>query len=485
MPRTPRRPCPSSRTTPLDGRPDTIDLRAGERRQRGHDRMDRPERALGPQPDRARRHRRRVARHAAARRRRGDARPPRPPPNSSRWRGSSIAIGRRDAFGIGRHGRCRRGSSACRSTRGRAAAAGRRRCARALAKTSPQRLERLQHRAVVGGMDDRRRAEGREVDRAGSGRWRLNSVKLVSMPPPISASGKAARASRRQVRRRRPRRPGAVGLVAGEVGARQRDHPRRAQTRPRRRPRRPAPAPRPAARPRPRSPASAPAPASRQPRDLAGPTASIAHQRLIDARAPRARPAASAPPSAASCASAMCGACDPGVAGRQPRRADRSACRQGRPSRRSAVRSSRRPGHANGRGRDERPAIGLERGVGPVALVLHLEDLAVHRDVDLDRTDAMPQAGDVEDRLRRRNPLGKRRRRTDAVRPDRTSTGVPATPAIGCSSTNPARLTTASRNAVSRTRALEPPANRRRRSPRDLERALESRRRPCETDATP
>ena len=57
---------------------------------------------------------------------------------------------------------------------------------------------------------------------AGSGRQRLNSVKLVSMPPPTSASGKAARTAATRSNRPR-RRPGALGLVAAKVGAGQGD----------------------------------------------------------------------------------------------------------------------------------------------------------------------------------------------------------------------------------------------------------------------
>ena len=87
----------------------------------------------------------------------------------------------------------------------------------ALARICGQRLQRLDHRHIVGGMDDRGIAEGRKVAVAGSGRQRLNSVKLVRLPAPICAAGKAARNRGIGIAGGHALGPGAFGLVALQI----------------------------------------------------------------------------------------------------------------------------------------------------------------------------------------------------------------------------------------------------------------------------
>ena len=58
------------------------------------------------------------------------------------------------------------------------------------------RFQRLHHRAVVGGMHQRRRSRGSTKSKVPcGGRLRLSSVKFDSMPPPIATPGKAFRAA--------------------------------------------------------------------------------------------------------------------------------------------------------------------------------------------------------------------------------------------------------------------------------------------------
>ena len=261
-----------------------------------------------------------------------------------------------------------------------------------------QRLERFEDRTVVGGMHDRRRPEAGEVDQGGIGRTAVELGEVRQHSSTHFGAREGVAQQRHEIHRGRPGGPGSVGLVAGQIGARHGDH---------------------------------------APRHNAGGTAGVGHRRDVvsgvgtgddfernrrfERQPPRVRGAGVEPKKQAVDP-------DTGESGggltRERRvvrqrnaRHDRRGWGGGRRGplahfRRAEGQVYRLP-HAVacidpvGPGPGEWPAVGLERGVGPVALVLHLEDVALECDRDFDVVDAVPQPGDVEDRLVWTDPGGK------------------------------------------------------------------------------
>ena len=115
-----------------------------------------------------------------------------------------------------------------------------------------------------------------------------------------------------------------------------------------------------------------------------------------------------------------------------------------------------------GPGQLQRPAVGLVGGVGPVALVLHLERVALHPALARGGPGAM--MGDRADRLERLPGVDQVGKPGLATVPSTCSTvtGAPATPTIGCSMQKPQRLVSKSPSgtAVARKRAGRPPCPR-------------------------
>ena len=102
-----------------------------------------------------------------------------------------------------------------------------------------------------------------------------------------------------------------------------------------------------------------------------------------------------------------------------------------------------------GPGLGERPDIGLVGGIVPVAVVLHLEGVALHGAGHLDaRQHLVGERADVLERADRDRSAPGRSRARCAPSTCSTSTGSPATPSIGCSMTKPVRLVRKSVTAV-------------------------------------
>ena len=82
-------------------------------------------------------------------------------------------------------------------------------------------------------------------------------------------------------------------------------------------------------------------------------------------------------------------------------------------------------GERVGPGQGERPDIGLVGGVGPVALILHLEGIALHAALTLDTgSEGMGDGAQVHHRLHRIDELGKARVGRPARPPSRSGRGT-------------------------------------------------------------